>query len=82
MKKFLMHLYVAICLFRLGYFFSKLTNDHESWGFYRINFEREGTTIYALTDIDFNNDFVHMHGTQFDLDKCGQTIHRWDRNAS
>jgi hypothetical protein len=25
---------------------------------------------------------VHMHGTQFDLDKCGQTIHRWDRNAS
>lgn len=69
MKKFLLHMYVAFCLYRIGYFFSKNTHGKEEWGFYRINFSRGEETTYAIVDVDFDPGYTHMHGVP----------HRWNK---
>lgn len=86
----LKHLYIAFLLYRLGYWFSKNTHEHESWGFYRINFSNGDYSQYAIVDIDFNysrkgrDNYVHMHGgpneANYDLHRFptrDNKRHRW-----
>lgn len=82
MKKFLLHMYVSFCLYRLGYNWSKLTHESEKWGFYRLNFELGERKDYAIVDVDFArddgglHDYSHVHGF---YDPIGNvTLHRYD----
>ena len=68
MKKLLNHIRYCIKLYQLGYFFSGLTHNNDSWGFIRLN---HSDKTYAILDIDFEDKkFCHAHSFNPE--------HRWD----
>jgi hypothetical protein len=48
----------------MGYNWSNLS--HLNWGFYRLNYEKNGQKEFEIIDIDFNTEkehsFSHIHG--------------------
>lgn len=75
-QKLIVSMRIVIHLWKLGFYFSDNTHNDkyqyglgEVWGFYRLNWEKDGKHFYSVFDIDFAKEFsedfpkyFHMHG--------------------